>query len=105
MSTINDGGPAFPLSSPAAEWSPERMDDAGKTTPAHWKASAGIGGMSLRDYFAAKAVAALIAEPPWHQGGTSVAARLSPPNDGDEAANFASAAYRIADAMLKERGA
>ena len=60
-------------------------------------------GMSLRDYFAAKAVAALIAEPPWHQSVVSVSARLSRPEENDEAANFASAAYRIADVMLKER--
>ena len=63
----------------------------------------GEPGMTLRDYFAAKAVAALIAEPPWHQSVVSVSARLSRPEENDEAANFASAAYRIADAMLKER--
>lgn len=64
---------------------------------------ANANGMTLRDYFAAKAVAALIAEPPWHQSVVSVSARLSRPEENDEAANFASAAYRIADAMLKER--
>jgi hypothetical protein len=59
-------------------------------------------GMTLRDYLAAKALFGLIAEPPWAPGASSVCSRLC---DGtrDEALNFATAAYRLADAMLKAR--
>lgn len=48
------------------------------------------GGMTLRDYFAAKAMPALLAE------------------DGTDACNFrtrAREAYEMADAMIAERGA
>lgn len=59
-------------------------------------------GMSLRDYFAAKALPALIAEPSWGEGANPVFSRLG--KDGkDEAEMFAKAAYRLADAMLKAR--
>jgi hypothetical protein len=55
-------------------------------------------GMTLRDYFAAKALAACIAEPV--EGvAQCVAFELSETT----AADFAKAAYRFADAMLKER--
>ena len=48
-------------------------------------------GMTLRDYFAAKAMAALIAHPD---------------SDGDKPPSvFANAAYTMADAMLKAREA
>jgi len=48
-----------------------------------------LTGMSLRDYFAAKAMAALISHPD---------------SDGDKLPSvFANAAYSIADAMLKAR--
>jgi hypothetical protein len=48
-------------------------------------------GMTLRDYFAAKAMAALIAHPD---------------SDGDKPPSvFANTAYTIADAMLKAREA
>ena len=64
MSTINDGGSAFP--------SPHRI----------------AGGMTLRDYFAAKAMQGLCAHPE------------SP--DWDES-DIAKSAYDQADAMLKAR--
>lgn len=70
----NNGGPAFPragFSGPGGFGRPEN-------------------GMTLRDYFAAKAVSAV-----WN--------RLSD-MPADEAADFtAELAYKIADAMLKER--
>lgn len=50
MSTINDGGPAFP----ASEF--EGMDN-------------GSSGMSLRDYFAAKVMQAAVW--PWYEGSPS----------------------------------
>lgn len=61
---------------------------------------ADANGMSLRDYFAAKALAAIIAEP---VDGIqeSVAYEMS-----DNAADlFASCAYQFADAMLRARSA
>lgn len=44
MSTIEDGGPAFPLQSIGPEFEP------------------GYAGMTLRDYFAAKAMQAMISK-------------------------------------------
>ncbi|EAN2380098.1 hypothetical protein NNV42_003100 [Escherichia coli] len=50
------------------------------------------GGMTLRDYFAAKAMQAMISNPSIID------------NDSDGAVNYAaSAAYKFADAMLKAR--
>ena len=72
MSNTNTGGPAFPF--------PDgRKDDYNVAY-----------GMTLRDYFAAKAMSSLIEDPVWRS------AHL------DGAAIFA---YGIADAMLKVREA
>lgn len=70
MSKINDGGPAFPAG--------ERFEgvDGWRTEP----------GMTLRDYFAAKAMQGLMS-------------REGKPDVEHETA----LAYRIADAMLKAR--
>ena len=61
-------------------------------------------GMSLRDYFAAKALVALIAEPKWFDDQTPVVDNVT---DGEEWESvidrFAVASYRIADAMLRAR--
>jgi hypothetical protein len=73
MSDINTGGPAFPLD---AEIRP--------TIDKEWC------GMTLRDYFAAKAMQAMVTDPSW-QGGTCK--------------TVASVAYEMADAMLKARQA
>lgn len=66
----NDGGPAFPV--------PGLQDDAS------------FNGMTLRDYFAAKAMA-IIAQTAEHQHVGPV--------------EYAMAAYEIADAMLRQRSA
>jgi hypothetical protein len=69
--SANSGGPAFPLQSIGPEFSP------------------GYSGMTLRDYFAAKALPAYF-------------------SDGTGHANFDAAsdwAYTMADAMLKARQA
>lgn len=68
-----DGGPAFPLQSIGPEFSP------------------GYAGMSLRDYFAAKAMQGFAADPQaaW-KGGVTEMARC---------------AYEWADAMLRAREA
>ena len=62
----NTGGPAFPV---------EQHDK---------------DGMTLRDYFAAKAMQGLLADPDWRQDTTFE--------------DTAYAAYEQADAMLKARG-
>lgn len=70
MSKLNDGGPAFPphASSTADEYM----------------------GMSLRDYFAAKAMQGMLACPIQMQSGSDM---------------FARDAYVVADAMLRAREA
>jgi len=70
--TTNTGGPAFPQTYIDKEYNPYMID----TT-----------GMTLRDYFAAKAMQGLIS------------------NGGSSHKEVAQAAYIVADAMLKERTA
>ena len=78
MSNTNTGGPAFPVHRPVA---PEN-------TP--YAASMVISdGMTLRDYFAAKAMQGLIAYPHTAPNATAF--------------DFANAAYEMADAMLEAR--
>jgi hypothetical protein len=87
MSIKDDGGPAFPQ----------------KTT-----LTCDEHGMTMRDYFAAKALAALITEPKWHDGQNGLI--LTVLQDGgfseaprDTASMYAKAAYLLADAMIEER--
>ena len=76
MSTINDGGPAFPHS----------IEDTYEPSTT---------GLSIRDYMAAKAM----------QGMWANAAVLSQlPGGGLEAPTLANMAYEQADAMIKARG-
>lgn len=84
--TTNNGGPAFPVSS----------DNY---------ASPDSTGMNLRDYFAAKAMHALVVEPPWGDGGMASVHSWSKGFKGSDSCDrFAFAAYAMADAMLKARG-
>jgi len=69
---IKDGGPAFPDGA-TNEWG-----------------YAERGGMRLRDYFAAKAISGLLADP-------------AVPIGGSASDILAAQAYEIADAMLKVR--
>ena len=69
MSTIDNGGPAFPLQSIGPDFAP------------------GYAGMTLRDYFAAKAMQGLMASP-------------SDPASEEIAAEWS---YKVADAMLEAR--
>lgn len=71
----NNGGPAFPIPGAVNGIAP------------------GFGGMTLRDYFAAKAMAALI----------SGAMANGIAFETDSPPVFAYIAYAIADAMLEER--
>lgn len=70
MSTIDNGGPAFPLQSIGPDFAP------------------GYAGMTLRDYFAVKAMQGLLATD------------LKPDVENED---LAEVAYAIADAMIKER--
>lgn len=76
MSTIKDGGPAFPQPNQAHPGNPN--PDNGP-------------GMSLRDFFAAKALQALFDSDAGHRP--------------EEMEMIASEAYAMADAMLKVRDA
>ncbi|OZI56989.1 hypothetical protein CAL20_15370 [Bordetella genomosp. 4] len=73
------------------------MDDGGPAFP--WgEYGSHLGGMSLRDYFAAKAMQGLVtAEDPWRGYDYKPVNGLTIPE------NDARLAYRIADAMLKAR--
>mgnify|MGYP000010410147 FL=1 len=77
MSAINDGGPAFPVPNDANVNNQE--------------------GMSIRDYFAAAALA--------HIGNEYVATGDITRQAQDHAMQLAAHAYNIADAMLKAREA
>ena len=97
MSTINDGGPAFPMQEPQAIHAYAVAAIDGITDPderdrAYLKARAeAVGGASLRDYFAAKAMQGLLA------------AQVHGFNDQPAKGPFASMAYEMADAMLAAR--
>lgn len=84
----DNGGPAFPV----ADYDHMIFQP---TTVAETKRD--LSGMSLRDYFAAKALAAMI-----RNTVRSVGLGVSYP---DNNANFALAAYAVADAMLAARSA
>ena len=73
MSEQDNGGPAFPM--------PDRAER---------------GGMSLRDYFAAKAMQSVL-------DGSWPDLQLSPQGGLSPVENSAVFAYQIADAMLKAR--
>lgn len=81
MSKINNGGPAFPV--------PGLQD--------HEE----FNGMPLRDYFAAKVVAGLCANPggPYQQSNQSGWTLVNCTLD-----QVAEEAYRLADAMIAARG-
>ena len=81
MSDEIDGGPAFPMSR-------SHFAQGGELTSVDW-----VPGMTLRDYFAAKALAGIMASPTssgWDDAGA------------DE---IAACSYRLADAMLAARKA
>jgi hypothetical protein len=72
MNSINTGGPAFPNNIKITD---ENFSE--------------LRGMTLRDYFAAKALQGICANPNCHAAA------------GED--KFAEAAYEVADAMLKAR--
>lgn len=91
MSSTNTGGAAFP--------------DPGRAQSAKQREGLTETGMTLRDYFAAQALAGLINEPV-EKGGSSTAGDICAANEqlqDDVQGVLAHAAYSIADAMLAER--
>lgn len=87
----SDGGPAFPVSADVAGM--ERLKGSAM-------------GMSLRDYFAAKAMAALIAEPVsegWPSSAWHWTRQLEMHTQMSGPDIVAHAAYMMADAMLRAR--
>lgn len=88
MNEKNNGGPAFPV--------PGLQHDED------------FNGMTLRDYFAAKALVGLIAEP-LDGVSTAVVVNLTPDPECDRewkpGERFAVASYILADAMLRARDA
>ena len=83
MSEINTGGPAFPLADSCCEYGNTNRSDA--------------NGMTLRDYFAAKAMQAVLTSP------ILMAAVGS--KGGSATQHIAKQSYEMADAMLKAREA
>lgn len=88
---IGDGGPAFPSPSFAV---PRSLDAE------HIVKLRDMQGMTLRDYFAAKAMQGFLAEAANPRFGVT----QEPPNAVHWTA-FAQDAYLLADAMLAARGA
>lgn len=98
MKTINTGGTAFPMQDPQAihayaAGQTARLEDPSERDRRYLEARAeAVGGMTLRDYFAAKAMQAYIGSFPG----------LSPDwRDVDQWAP--DRAYEVADAMLVAR--
>ena len=81
MQDIKDGGPAFPFGVRQ-----ENIDTYGDNKP--YVTEANEPGMTLRDYFAAKAMQGLIIDPDRVDQSREECARLS---------------YAMADAMIKAR--
>lgn len=83
MSATNDGGPAFP----EHRYFDSGIGAYGKTVTA---SDAGCGGMTLRDYFAAKAMA-------------HIPALLAAKELNQSVENIAAWSYQVADALLAKR--
>ena len=82
MSNTNTGGPAFPIKGPVM--------------------SSDVEGMTLRDYFAAKAMDRLLDL--WHRDLSKDGQELSIlDSDGGSPDGIAEEAYAMADAMLRAR--
>lgn len=90
---IEDGGPAFPMpESIEVRHYDKEGDMTGSTESIACGENAAWHGMSLRDYFAAKALTGLMSDPVMRPDSTS------------EFENMAMRLYQVADAMLKARG-
>lgn len=95
MNEINDGGPAF---GQVVELRCVRVEMNGDT---EWEPEAMVhGGLTIRDYFAAKAMVALINNEFCAQGINEIVASGKATRDD----LIAAVAYTQADAMLRARG-
>ncbi|WP_257817981.1 hypothetical protein [Burkholderia glumae] len=96
-----DGGPAFPsgLTAKEVKFANGHVEGAYVS-----EFASSATGLSLRDYFAAKALIGLIAEP-FIEGSGSTVSHLAKGLPLDKPGDlFARASYLLADAMLKARG-
>lgn len=93
---INDGGPAFALGPTASTMKPD-ADGGGHVIVTHYGMES---GMSLRDYFAAKAMQAIILSALNEKTKTKYNI-----NNSDFMECLSLDAYAYADAMLKAREA
>lgn len=89
QTTKDDGGPAFASFERVQEW----YDNDGKYREHYLP----VEGMKLRDYFAAKALAGIMAN------GTSYAAKAAKEHGCSVKRVVAMTAYDLADAMLEVR--
>jgi hypothetical protein len=85
MNNTNTGGPAFPTTKPLEHWGDPNQ------------------GMTLRDYFAAKAMQSLIAGSFTDIGQDGIDANRHPFQNVEDL--MAETSYKYADAMLKARQA
>ena len=81
-----DGGPAFPVNEPDIDTFKFKTADELRRL---------MSGMTLRDYFAAKAMQAVVGSVEWEFNGK--------PMNTLEATDTALMSYQLADAMLKAR--
>lgn len=88
--TINDGGPAFPLPTTLTQGNRQIV------TPESFR------GMTLRDYFAAKAMAQYLNAQ--QRDLLEIENGTSPYKGAHDASDIAELSYAIADAMLRARG-
>lgn len=89
MSEIKDGGPAFP-----------ELKSLVHKTQAYAEAE-NVGGMTLRDYFAAKALVGLFAM----EANPRVGETVEPFRSDKHVDAMARISYELADAMIRARGA
>lgn len=94
MSTINDGGPAFPVSTRGHDGVSGHGPYGHQNSANSWQ----FPGMTLRDYFAAKAMHAL------SSGDIADLADKDGVDGEPVVAYMARTAYHMADAMLAARG-
>ena len=91
--SANNGGPAFPT---MKSWDENFCDEAGYARTR--RLSGAVGGMTLRDYFAAKAMQSLV-------NGLSDNDRMAVLDGVLGFARISATAYCAADAMLRAREA
>ncbi|HEF5874813.1 TPA: hypothetical protein SAY52_005492 [Burkholderia cenocepacia] len=113
MDNTKHGGPAFPLTDAQSVHrigaaAIEGITDSAERDRLYIEATArACAGMTLRDYFAAKALTGMLAEP--LSDDTDPSSIFFTPNFHGEHAQpgdrIAAAAYVLADAMLRARGA